>query len=187
MKYLIVGLGNPGIEYVHTRHNVGFQVLDKFSQDLDTSFSSDRHADIAETVFKGRRLVLIKPNTFMNLSGKAVNYWMHKMKCDVSNILVVTDDISLPYGKLRMRSKGSDGGHNGLKNITEIIKDSHYPRLRFGIGGNFLKGRQSQYVLDSFNLEEQEVIVDKINMAIDMIKGFTTLGIDRAMNIYNSK
>mgnify|MGYP001334437999 CR=1 FL=1 len=150
MKYLIIGLGNPGAEYENTRHNIGFKVLDALVSASNTSFTTDRYADVAEIKFKGRNLVLIKPNTFMNLSGKAVNYWLQNTKIDAANMLVITDDISLPFGVLRMRKKGSDGGHNGLKNIQAVLGNSNYPRLRFGVGDDFSRGKQVEYVLDDF-------------------------------------
>ena len=133
MKYLIVGLGNPGDKYEETRHNIGFKVVDLFTRQMDGKFASNKLADVAEVKFKGRTIILIKPTTFMNLSGKAVNYWMQAEKIPVENLLVVTDDIALPFGKLRMKGKGSDGGHNGLKDIQAVLKTSEYPRLRFGV------------------------------------------------------
>ena len=143
MKYLIIGLGNPGAEYENTRHNIGFKVLDALVSASNTSFTTDRYADVAEIKFRGRNLVLIKPNTFMNLSGKAVNYWMQNTKIDIENMLVITDDISLPFGVLRMRKKGSDGGHNGLKDINSVIGDNNYARLRFGVGNDFPREARS--------------------------------------------
>ena len=170
MKYLIIGLGNPGAEYENTRHNIGFKVLDKLVSASNTSFTTDRYADVAELKFKGRKLVLIKPNTFMNLSGKAVNYWMQQSKIEATNILVVTDDISLPFGVLRMRKKGSDGGHNGLKDINSVIGNNNYARLRFGIGNDFTRGKQADYVLSNFTDEDNESIEERIDLAIMMIQ-----------------
>jgi len=143
MKYLIVGLGNPGVEYHFTRHNIGFLVADKLVADLGAKFSTQKLADVAEVKIKGRILVVIKPSTYMNLSGKAVNYWMQQEKISRENILVITDDISLPFGKIRMKGKGSDGGHNGLKDIQAVLNSQDYARLRFGVGKDFPKGRQA--------------------------------------------
>ena len=187
MKYLIIGLGNPGVEYENTRHNIGFRVLDVLISAFKTSFKPNRHADVAELKFKGRKLVLIKPNTFMNLSGKAVNYWMQQSKIEATNILVVTDDMSLPFGVLRMRKKGSDGGHNGLKDINSVLGSNNYSRLRFGIGNDFQKGKQAGYVLSNFTDADNESIKERINLAIMMIKGFVTIGIDQTMSEFNGK
>jgi len=187
MKYLIIGLGNPGAKYEDTRHNIGFKVLDKLASLSSTSFFTDRYADVAEIKFKGRNLVLIKPNTFMNLSGKAVAYWLQNTKIDVANMLVVTDDISLPFGVLRMRKKGSDGGHNGLKDIQTVLGNSNYPRLRFGIGNDFSKGKQVKYVLDNFSNENYTTMNDRMEMAEKMIQAFATMGIGRAMSDFNGK
>ena len=187
MKYLIIGLGNPGSQYENTRHNIGFKVLDKICAFSDSSFFSDRYANISQIRHKGRVLILIKPNTFMNLSGKAVKYWMEKEKVLQENILVVTDDISLPFGVLRLRKKGSDGGHNGLKNIQEVLGNNRYPRLRFGIGNDFPKGFQADYVLSDFSSENSAIIEEKIELAIKIIKGFTTIGIEHTMSEFNRK
>ena len=187
MKYLIIGLGNPGAEYENTRHNIGFKVLDALVSASNTSFTTDRYADVAEVKFKGRNLVLIKPNTFMNLSGKAVNYWLQNTKIDVENMLVITDDISLPFGVLRMRKKGSDGGHNGLKNIQAVLENSNYPRLRFGVGDDFSRGKQVEYVLDSFSDEDYTAMNNRMEMAVKMIQAFTTMGIGRTMSDFNGK
>tara|TARA_B100000767_G_scaffold103213_1_gene99083 strand:+ start:133 stop:696 length:564 start_codon:yes stop_codon:yes gene_type:complete len=187
MKYLIIGLGNPGVEYVNTRHNIGFKILDKLAGLSNISFSNDRLADIAQLKFKGRTLVLVKPNTFMNLSGKAVKYWMQKTKVDIENILVVTDDISLPFGTVRMRKKGSDGGHNGLKDIQNQLLTSNYPRLRFGIGSDFFRGKQAEYVLNNFTEEDYITMDIRTNLAIKMIQAFTSMGIGRTMSDFNGK
>jgi PTH1 family peptidyl-tRNA hydrolase len=187
MKYLIIGLGNPGVEYVNTRHNIGFKILDKLADLSNISFSNDRLADIAQLKFKGRTLVLVKPNTFMNLSGKAVKYWMQKTKVDIENILVVTDDISLPFGSVRMRKKGSDGGHNGLKDIQNQLLTSNYPRLRFGIGSDFLRGKQAEYVLNNFTEEDYITMDIRTNLAVKMIQAFTSMGIGRTMSDFNGK
>ena len=187
MKYLIIGLGNPGAEYENTRHNIGFKVLDKLVSLSNTSFFTKRYADVAEIKFKGRNLVLIKPNTFMNLSGKAVAYWMQQSKINIENILVVTDDISLPFGVLRLREKGSDGGHNGLKDVQAVLGGSNYPRLRFGVGDDFARGKQSEYVLDNFLDEDYTTINNRVAMAIEMIQAFATIGIGRTMSDFNGK
>jgi len=162
-------------------------VLDKLASLSNISFSADRYADIAEVKFKGRNLVLIKPNTFMNLSGKAVNYWMQNTKIDAENMLIITDDISLPFGVLRMRKKGSDGGHNGLKDIQVFLGNSNYPRLRFGVGDNFSRGKQAEYVLDNFSDEDYSTMDNRMEMAVKMIQGFATMGIRRAMSDFNGK
>ncbi len=187
MKYLIIGLGNPGAEYENTRHNIGFKMLDKLAGLSNISFSSERLADVAKVKFKGRNLVLVKPNTFMNLSGKAVKYWMQQTKVDIENILVVTDDISLPFGIVRMRKKGSDGGHNGLKDIQNQLETSKYPRLRFGIGNDFARGSQAEYVLGDFTNQNYITMNDRMDLAVKMIQSFTTMGIGRTMSDFNGK
>lgn len=186
-KFLIAGLGNIGDEYENTRHNIGFKVLDSLAAENNLKFSSDRLAFVAEYKFKGRTLILIKPTTYMNLSGKAVNYWMQAEKITKENLLVVTDDISLPFGSLRMKGKGSDGGHNGLKNIQETLNSVEYARLRFGVGNEFSKGRQVEYVLGKWTAEEEKQLEPRINMAQDMIKGFATIGLQLTMTNYNKK
>ena len=186
-KFLIVGLGNIGEEYANTRHNIGFMVLDQLAKDYAVKFTSGRLADIAEIKFKGRTLVLIKPTTYMNLSGKAVNYWMQAEKITKENVLVITDDIAFPVGVLRMKMKGSDGGHNGLRNIQETLNTSEYPRLRFGVGSEFSKGGQVEFVLGKWNGEEEKLVAEKIKMAGEMIKSFATIGIQLTMTNYNKK
>ena len=187
MKYLIVGLGNIGAEYAATRHNIGFKVLDAFAEASNTVFSSQRYGSVAEAKFKGRTLVLLKPSTYMNLSGKAVSYWMQAERIPVENVLVIVDDIALPFGTIRMRGKGSDGGHNGLKNIAELLGHSNYARLRFGIGGDFPKGFQVDYVLGEWTKEEQDLLPEKIEPAVEAIRAFATVGLERAMNGFNKK
>lgn len=187
MKYLICGLGNIGPEYAKTRHNIGFMVLDRLAAANAAFFQLSRHAFIADFTYKGRTLYLIKPTTYMNLSGKALNYWLKELNIPVENSLTITDDIALPFGKLRMRSKGSGGGHNGLGNIQEILGTDNYPRLRFGVGGDFAKGRQVDYVLgefDSGDAAELPIFMDK---AIEGILAFATIGMERAMNTVNTK
>ncbi len=187
MKYLIVGLGNPGIKYENTRHNIGFKVLDKLVQDTKTNFEVDKLGDIAKLKFKGRTLVLLKPSTFMNLSGKAVNYWMQQEKITLDKTLIVTDDIALPFGKLRMKGKGSDGGHNGLKDIIATCNTSKFPRLRFGVGNEYAKGRQVDYVLGEWSTEENEKLTERMETATEFIKGFVSIGLDRTMSTWNNK
>ena len=187
MKYLIIGLGNPGPEYENTKHNIGFKILDKLAFDNNIDFSSFRYADISEFSFKSRKIILVKPNTFMNLSGKAVRYWMNELNINIQNILVVTDDISLSFGELRMREKGSDGGHNGLKNINSILGSHEYPRLRFGIGNDFTRGNQGDYVLSDFTKTHYELMEERINKAADMIKSFCFIGIKQTMSDFNGK
>lgn len=186
-KVLIIGLGNIGDEYENTRHNIGFSVLDALAEKENVSFKVDRLASVAEYKFKGRTLVLVKPSTFMNLSGKAVNYWMQAEKISIHSILVITDDLALPFGTLRLRSKGSDGGHNGLKDITATLNSTEFSRLRFGIGNLFSKGKQVDFVLNKFNEEEQKLLPEKINTAIEIIKSYATIGVDRTMSLYNKK
>lgn len=185
MKFLVVALGNIGSEYADTRHNIGFKIADKIAQEQGVSFKMERLAFYTSYKFKGRNIHLIKPTTFMNLSGKALNYWSNELKIPISNILVVVDDIALPFGKLRLKPKGSSAGHNGLKNIEEILGTQNYPRLKFGIGDNFGKGRQIDYVLGNWTKDEEEQLGAYINDAIKAIEDFTFLGIERAMNIHN--
>lgn len=187
MKYLIVGLGNIGSEYANTRHNIGFKILDALARASNVVFSSARYADVAEVKHKGRVFVLVKPTTFVNLSGNAVRYWMQQEKILQENVLVVTDDLALPFGKLRMRSQGSDGGHNGLKHINEILANQNYARLRFGISSEFSKGKQIDYVLGEWSEEEQKLLEEKIESACKAILGFGLIGINRAMNEFNTK
>jgi PTH1 family peptidyl-tRNA hydrolase len=187
MKYLIIGLGNPGEEYENTRHNIGFKVLDRLVSLSNTSFFTDKLADVANVKFKGRQLFLIKPNTFMNLSGKAVNYWMQKEKIKTENILVVTDDIALPFNTIRMRAKGSDGGHNGLKDIIKVLGNTSFPRIKFGVGSEFSKGSQSDYVLGKWTTEQEDSLDDKLDFAVKMIQSFSAIGINRTMNDFNRR
>lgn len=182
MKYLIVGLGNIGAEYENTRHNIGFKTLDAFAKASNVVFEPNRLADTAIAKFKGRRLVLIKPTTYMNLSGKAVNYWMQTEKIPLENVLIITDDIALPFGTLRLKGKGSDGGHNGLKNINQVIGNQQYARLRFGVGNEFSKGKQVDYVLGKWNEEEERDLEERINQCCKIIQGFATIGLNRTMS-----
>ena len=185
MKYLIAGLGNIGDEYANTRHNIGFMVLDEIATQNKLRFNNDRLAMISELKFKGRTFYFIKPTTLMNLSGKAIRYWLLELKIDKENSLTLLDDLALPLGTLRMKPKGSDGGHNGLRSIDNELSTTHYPRLRFGIGNTFSKGRQVNYVLGKFSTDELEIIQPKIIKAIDMIMGFGTIGIERTMTQFN--
>lgn len=187
MKYLIVGLGNVGAEYEGTRHNCGFMAVDRLLKGTEAKFSLERHAYRAELKVKGRSLVVIKPTTYMNLSGKAVRYWLSAEKIDIANLLVVVDDIALPVGALRMKKQGSGGGHNGLGNIEEMLGTNAYCRLRIGVGDNFSKGRQIDYVLGKFSDEEMTVLDAKLDDAAEMIRCFVTQGADRAMNLFNGK
>lgn len=185
MKYLIVGLGNPGPEYELTRHNIGFLALDHLADQLGVAFGPGRNAKHVAAKYKGRTLHLLKPTTFMNLSGKAVNFWMKEEKIARENVLIITDDLALPFGKLRMRAKGSAGGHNGLKDIERIMGNQQYARVRFGVGADFRKGQQVDYVLANFPQEELDALQPLLERTTNMALGFTTVGIDRAMNQYN--
>lgn len=187
MKYLIAGLGNIGAEYADTRHNIGFRVLDALAAEAGATFRTDRYGSVAEIKHKGRTLVLLKPSTYMNLSGKAVSYWLKAEKIPVENLFVVVDDIALPFGSIRIRSKGSDGGHNGLKNIAELLGRTDYARLRFGIGGDFPKGYQVDYVLGEWTPEEKAAMPERLAVAGDAVRSFGTAGLERTMNAFNNK
>lgn len=187
MKFLIVGLGNIGAEYENSRHNIGFNVVERLAKEKDSTFTTDRYASVAEIRHKGRTLILIKPTTYMNLSGKAVRYWQTQQKISIENTLVVMDDLSLDVGVLRMKSGGSAGGHNGLIHISEVLDSTNYPRLRFGIGSNFSRGFQVDYVLGRFSQSEREIIEIKIDTACEMIKSFACAGINNTMNLFNNK
>ena len=183
MKYLIAGLGNIGYEYAGTRHNIGFDSVNHLCKNLEGSWRDDHHGELAEVRFKGRTLILLKPNTYMNLSGKAIRYWLQKEKIPVENCLVICDDLNLVFGKQRLRAKGSDGGHNGLKSIQESLGTDAYPRLRIGIGSNFSRGRQVDFVLGKWTEDEfaeLQVLLDKIS---ETVKAFVTIGLERAMNV----
>ena len=187
MKFLVVGLGNPGKEYEETRHNIGFKVVEEMARELGATFTLDKAAFRAEAKFKGRTIILIKPITFMNLSGKAVNYWLQAEKIDLKSLLVITDDIALPFGKLRMKGKGSDGGHNGLKDIQAVLKTVDYTRLRFGVGNDFSKGRQADYVLGEWSKDEQLALPERIQTATEFIKSFSFVGLDMTMTAWNGR
>ncbi len=184
-KYLIVGLGNPGIKYKDTRHNIGFKVLDELAKDKGASFETEKLGDIARFRFKGRAFVLLKPNTFMNLSGKAVNYWLQKEKIELHNSLCITDDLNLDFGAIRIKAKGSSGGHNGLKSIIEVLGRQDFPRLRFGVAANFSKGKQVDYVLGEWNKEENRFLPELIDKSARAAVSFGAAGIGNTMNQFN--
>lgn len=187
MKYLFVGLGNPGSKYEETRHNIGFKVVEALAKELGGTFSLQKTAEVAEVKFKGRTLILVKPTTYMNLSGKAVNYYLQQEKISKENLVVITDDLALPFGKLRMKGKGSDGGHNGLKDIQATLNTTEYCRLRFGVGADFHKGQQVDYVLGEWNAEERETLNERITVATEFLKSFATIGIQLTMTNWNGK
>ena len=187
MNYLVVGLGNIGAEYASTRHNMGFMVLDAWAQASNAVFESKRYGSVAQDSFKGRRFTLLKPSTYMNLSGNAVRYWMDKLKIPVENLVVICDDLNLPFGTVRMRKQGSDGGHNGLKDIQEAIGTQQFTRIRIGIGNDFAPGSQVDFVLGEIT-EEQKIIVSELSKrVISGVKDYSTIGPDRAMNNLNAK
>jgi PTH1 family peptidyl-tRNA hydrolase len=185
MKYLIIGLGNIGTEYAHTRHNIGFDVVDRLVKKHDGVFTQERYADMAEVSIKGRKLICILPNTYMNLSGKAVKYWMQKEKIGISHILVVVDDLALPLCRLRLRGSGSHAGHNGLRSIEEELFSNQYPRLRFGIGNDFQKGKQADFVLGKWKENELPEVQAKLDVAVQAIEDFVFMGLEIAMNAVN--
>jgi PTH1 family peptidyl-tRNA hydrolase len=187
LKFLIAGLGNIGPDYQNTRHNAGFMVLDALAESADIEFEDKRFAYFGRYPLKGRSLVLIKPSTFVNLSGIAVLHWLKKEKIPDENLLVVTDDIALPFGSLRLRPGGGDGGHNGLVNISQVLGTRNYARLRFGIGSDYPRGRQVNYVLSPWTAEEEQILPDKLSIACDIIKSFVLAGIERTMNLYNQR
>lgn len=187
MKYLIVGLGNIGDEYVNTRHNIGFIVADALAQHTGASFKTERYGDVCKLKHKGRILVVLKPSTFMNLSGKAIKYWLTKENIPLENMLVVTDDLALPTGVLRLRGKGGDGGHNGLINIIQELQTAKFARLRVGIGNEFARGYQVDYVLGKWTHQEEEIMIPKIKTAVEIIQSFVSIGITRTMNVYNTR
>jgi PTH1 family peptidyl-tRNA hydrolase len=187
LKYLIAGLGNIGDQYANTRHNIGFIVADALVQEAETKFSADRYAEISKLKHKSRILVIIKPSTYMNLSGKAIRYWLEKEKIPIENLLVVTDDIALSTGSIRLRAKGGDGGHNGLMSIIEILETTNFARLRMGIGDDFAKGYQVDYVLGKWTKHEEELMIPAVKKAVEAIKSFVQIGIERTMNLYNTR
>ena len=185
-KFLIIGLGNIGPEYAHTRHNIGFDVLDAFVIKQGGFFKSDRLADVAEVKWKGKTFICIKPTTFMNLSGKAFKYWMDKEKVEVENTLTIVDDLALPISKIRLRASGSDAGHNGLKDIQLTLGTDAYPKLRFGIGSDFRKGQQVEFVLGKWNTTEKKIVESKIEKCVEVIEAFASIGLSRTMTMANA-
>ena len=185
--FLIVGLGNIGIDYKNTRHNIGFTVLDALATQVDVSFSTLRYGDLAEMSHKGKKIVLLKPSTLMNRSGQAVRYWAKQKKINPQNILVITDDVHLDFGYLRLRKQGTDGGHNGLRDIQEKLGTNKYPRLRIGVGSNFSKGRQADYVLSTWNANEQSKLPLIVDQAAKAVIHFKTQGLEQTMNLYNGQ
>ncbi|WP_417885321.1 aminoacyl-tRNA hydrolase [Zunongwangia sp.] len=186
-KFLIVGLGNPGLDYKETRHNIGFKILDSLAEKEDISFTTEKLGEIAQFRFKGRSFILLKPNTFMNLSGKAVNYWLQKEKIGLENLLVVTDDLNLEFGTIRLKGKGSDGGHNGLKDIQAQLGTTKYSRFRFGISANYSKGKQIDYVLGEWGEDERSELPERLEKSSELIKSFATAGLANTMNTFNGK
>jgi PTH1 family peptidyl-tRNA hydrolase len=186
-KFLIVGLGNIGSEYANTRHNIGFKILDYIANAEGISFQTQKLGDVAELKIKGRTLLLLKPNTYMNLSGKAVNYWLEKEKIEKENLLVITDDLNLAFGTIRIKTKGTDGGHNGLKNIQFLLNSSEYPRFRFGISDAFKKGKQVDYVLGEWDETEKEQLKERLALSAEIVKSFALAGLNTTMNTFNGK
>ena len=186
-KFLIVGLGNIGSEYINTRHNIGFKILDAFANEENISFQSVKLGEISEYKIKGRSILLLKPNTYMNLSGKAVHYWMEKENIAKENVLIITDDLNLSFGTIRIKTKGSDGGHNGLKSIQQLLNTTEYPRFRFGISDEFKKGQQVNYVLGEWTEEEREALKERFKLSIEIIKSFALAGLNNTMNTFNGK
>ena len=187
MKYLVAGLGNIGNEYAHTRHNIGFDILDALAGASNISFKDKRYGKVSEMKYRARTYVLLKPSTFMNLSGNAIRYWLKKEKLPIENLLVVVDDLALSFGTLRLRAKGGDAGHNGLNHIQTIMGTTNYARLRFGVGNDFFPGQQVDYVLSGWTEEQEKALPDRIEMAGEIIKSFGVIGLQRTMNVYNNK
>jgi len=185
MKYLIVGLGNIGEEYKDTRHNIGFTILDAMALASNTVFNDVRYGAVSRIKYKGRDLILLKPSTYVNLSGNAVDYWLKKEKIAVENLLIVADDLNIPLGSIRMRHKGSDGGHNGLAHIIALLGTNEFPRIRFGVGNGFRKGSQVEFVLGTWNRDERKIVDERINVVIDMIRSFAFVGTDLTMTAFN--
>jgi len=186
-KYLIVGLGNIGEKYQNTRHNVGFKILDFLAKKESLIFETDKLGDVTTYKFKGRQFILLKPSTYMNLSGKSVLYWLNKENIPLENLLIITDDINLPFGSIRLKTKGSDGGHNGLKDVQDKLQTINYNRFRFGISNEFGKGRQVDYVLGEWNEEETKLLPERLEKSVELIKSFGTAGISITMNEFNGK
>ena len=186
-KFLIVGLGNIGEKYTNTRHNIGFKIVDEVAQEYNATFETEKLGDVATFRFKGRTFVLLKPSTFMNLSGKAVKYWMQKEKISIENVLIVTDDVNIDFGTIRIKTKGSAGGHNGLKDIQEKLNTQQYARFRFGVGGNYSRGRQVEFVLGEWNKEETSLLIERLPTSAKAIVSFGTAGLPNTMNTFNGK
>lgn len=186
-KVLIVGLGNVGEKYQNTRHNIGFQVVDALAKEKEATFETEKLGDIAKFRYKGKQFILLKPSTFMNLSGKAIKYWMQKENIALDNLLVVTDDLNIDFGTIRIKGKGSDGGHNGLKDTQEKLGTTKYPRFRFGVGSNFSKGRQVDYVLGTWSKDEESLLIERIPKSVDAILSFGVAGLANTMNSFNGK
>jgi PTH1 family peptidyl-tRNA hydrolase len=186
-KYLIVGLGNIGEKYDNTRHNIGFKILDDLAKDQKTTFETEKLGDVANFRFKGRTFILLKPSTYMNLSGKAVKYWMDKEKVSIENILIVTDDLNIDFGTIRLKAKGSAGGHNGLKDVQEKLNTTTYPRFRFGVGADYSKGRQVDFVLNTWSKVETSELIERIPVSCNLITSFGTAGMANTMNAFNGK
>ncbi len=186
-KFLIVGLGNIGEKYDNTRHNIGFKIVDAFVKEHEGSFETEKLGDIAKLKIKGKTVIVLKPNTYMNLSGKAVKYWMQKENIQVENLLIITDDLNIDFGKIRIKGKGSSGGHNGLKDIQDKFNTGAYPRFRFGVGAEYSKGRQVDYVLGEWNAEEESAMIERIPFSVKAVTSFITAGLANTMNEFNGK
>lgn len=186
-KFLIVGLGNIGEKYTNTRHNIGFRILDELAKTKQVEFETEKLGDVATFRFKGRTFILLKPNTYMNLSGKAVKFWMQKEKVSIDKLLVITDDLNIDFGTIRVKGKGSDGGHNGLKDIQDKLVTTKYPRFRFGVGSNFSKGRQVDYVLGDWSAEEESKLIERLPKSIEVVLSFGAQGLTNTMNNFNGK
>jgi PTH1 family peptidyl-tRNA hydrolase len=187
MKYLITGLGNIGGEYANTRHNIGFRMLDTLAAEEKLIFKDSRYGFVSEYRYKARIFILLKPSTYMNSSGLAVNYWLQKEKIELDNLLVLVDDLALPFGTLRLKGKGSDGGHNGLKSIIEVLGSQQWARLRFGVGNEFSQGRQLDFVLGEWTEEEEKALPDRLKLTVEIIQSFGFVGLERTMNLFNNK
>jgi PTH1 family peptidyl-tRNA hydrolase len=186
-KFLLVGLGNIGSEYVNTRHNIGFKILNHYAKKENIAFQTVKLGELAQHKIKGRTLFLLKPNTYMNLSGKAIKYWLEKENIPKENLLVITDDLNLPFCTIRIKAKGTDGGHNGLKNTQLLLNSSEYPRFRFGISDEFKKGKQVDYVLGEWSDEEKAKLNERLDVSVDLINSFVLAGLSETMNLYNGK
>ncbi|WP_435255635.1 aminoacyl-tRNA hydrolase [Tenacibaculum sp. A30] len=186
-KFLIVGLGNIGEKYDNTRHNIGFKIVDAFVKEYDGSFETEKLGDIAKLKIKGKTVIVLKPNTYMNLSGKAVKFWMQKENIQVENLLIITDDLNIDFGKIRIKGKGSSGGHNGLKDIQDKFNTGAYPRFRFGVGADYSKGRQVDYVLGKWSSEEESAMIERIPTSVNAITSFINAGLSNTMNEFNGK